>query len=78
MKFGWRENRGYMLCQSVSFDSSVNETILQGFWKGASMNCNQLVHITGHHNYQIQSIQILKKNDKEYQIVFQQNSDQQK
>ena len=54
MKFNWREKRGYMLCQSVNFDANLNETILQGFWKGASLNANQLVHITGYKNYQIQ------------------------
>ncbi|KRX00267.1 hypothetical protein PPERSA_10766 [Pseudocohnilembus persalinus] len=56
----WREDRGYMLADKVSFNQNTQLLEVEGFLKGNYLNANQLMHVTGYDDYQIEKIEILK------------------
>lgn len=57
----WKSQRGYMLVENITKAPNGN-IVLQGFLKGNCVNANQLIHITGLDDFEIESIEI-KKNE---------------
>lgn len=69
----WKKDRGYLLADSVELDSQ-GKVVVSGYLKGNCINANQLVHITGFDDYQIDKIEILgvnKKNQMEAEELVQ-------
>ncbi|EGR34439.1 ribosome biogenesis protein, putative [Ichthyophthirius multifiliis] len=58
--FEWKENRGYMLCDEVLVNTQNQVVEFTGFLRGSCINANQLLHVTGYDDFQIEKIEILK------------------
>lgn len=52
-KLPWRDMRGYMLVDKISYDNEKGLTFVEGFLKGNAVHANQLIHITGMDDYEI-------------------------
>ena len=48
--------RGYMLADSLIYDQNNQMLEIKGFLKGSTLNANQLVHLTGFDDFQIEKI----------------------
>lgn len=53
-----------MLAETASYDNSSQKLIVSGFLKGNCINANQLVHITGLDDFEIESIEIIPSKSK--------------
>lgn len=54
----WKKDRGYMLAQDVTLEQDPNLITFHGYLKGTCVNANQLVHVTGFDDFEIESIRI--------------------
>lgn len=52
----WRENRGYMLAESVTYHNMTQSLEVTGFLKGNCVHANQLVHLTGIDDFEVEKI----------------------
>jgi hypothetical protein len=46
--------RGYLLSEKVVYENGI--MIVEGFLKGSAVNANQLVHITGMDDFEVEKI----------------------
>lgn len=53
----WKKDRGYLLADQVQVNEQ-GSIVVSGFVKGSCINANQLVHITGLDDYNIEKIEI--------------------
>ncbi len=53
----WKKQRGYFLADQVELVGQ-NSISISGYLKGACVNANQIVHITGFEDYHIEKIEI--------------------
>ncbi|EAR91270.3 carboxy-terminal domain transketolase (macronuclear) [Tetrahymena thermophila SB210] len=60
LPYDWKEQRGYMLADEVTVNPTNGVVEITGFLRGHCINANQLIHITGYDDYEIQKIEILK------------------
>lgn len=49
----WRDNRGYLLAESVTYDGMTKSLEVSGFLKGNCINANQIAHITGIDDFEV-------------------------
>lgn len=54
----WKKERGYMLIEDITTDATSGNLTFHGFLKGNCVNANQLVHVTGFDDYEIEKIEI--------------------
>ncbi|GAO46472.1 DUF663-domain-containing protein [Saitoella complicata NRRL Y-17804] len=52
----WRENRSYVLAESVTYEEEGNNVVVEGIVRGKGLNVDRLVHIQGWGDYQIEKI----------------------
>lgn len=53
----WKSNRGYMLVENIKeSEEGSGNMVLEGYLKGNCIHANQLVHITGFDDYEIEKI----------------------
>lgn len=57
----WKTQRGYMLVEDVTTDPNLGNLTFHGYLKGNCVHANQLVHITGFDDYEIEKIEIHPK-----------------
>lgn len=50
----WRDMRGYLISDVVELNAETGTVAFTGFLKGSPINANQLIHITGYDDYQIE------------------------
>jgi pre-rRNA-processing protein TSR1 len=55
-QISWRQDRGYLVADNVQHDASTGRLAVAGYVLGEGFSCNNLVHITGHGDYQLDSI----------------------
>lgn len=55
-QISWRQNRGYLVADNVQYDASAGRLAVAGYVLGEGFTCNNLIHITGHGDYQVDSI----------------------
>ena len=70
---GWKEQRGYLLADHVE-KSPNNSLVVGGFVKGSCINANQLVHVTGFGDYQIEKIEIVDLRTKAKSMVEEESN----
>lgn len=46
--------RGYLISDVVELNAETGTVAFTGFLKGSPINANQLIHITGYDDYQIE------------------------
>lgn len=70
----WKKDRGYLLADSVEVDSE-GKVVVSGYLKGSCVNSNQVVHVTGFDDYNIEKIEIVggaaKKNQMDSEELVQ-------
>lgn len=53
----WKKERGYLLADHVQVNDK-GSVVVSGFLKGNCINANQLVHVTGLDDFQIEKVEI--------------------
>jgi len=59
-ELAWRNSRGYMLSNRLQYDAGSGVLQVEGYLRGAAISANQLMHITGHGDYQIERIELVQ------------------
>lgn len=54
----WKNERGYLLVEDITTDEVSGNLTFHGFLKGNSVYANQLVHVAGFDDYEIEKIEI--------------------
>lgn len=54
----WKKERGYMLAENVTLEEDPSLVTFHGYLKGACIHANQLVHVTGFDDFEIERIVI--------------------
>jgi pre-rRNA-processing protein TSR1 len=52
----WRENRPFMLLDTLNYSVTTNSLQVSGYLRGATINVNNLVHITDIGDFQLENI----------------------
>jgi hypothetical protein len=52
----WKKNRGFVMVEDVTVDPVSNNMTFHGYLKGNNIHANQLVHICGFDDYEIEKI----------------------
>jgi len=55
----WRQIRPYMVVESGDYEETTRRLTIHGYLRGSNMSATQLVHITDHGTYQVESIALL-------------------
>lgn len=85
----WRDARGYVLADKATWVSGAElglssadspeefgYVVVEGTSRGVGFNCNRLVHITGHGDFQVERIeQLLRRSETELQFSPDDNRD---
>ena len=54
----WRDERGYLLADSHQFNQQTGLFEVSGFLKGSCISANQIIHITGQGDFEIERVEI--------------------
>lgn len=65
----WRDSRGYLVADEVSWHSIDGENngyvVVEGITRGAGFNCDRLVHLNGHGDFQLERIEQVARHKNE-------------
>lgn len=57
----WRDNRGYMIADNISYEENL--LVVEGSVRGIGFNTNNLVHLHGHGDFQINHIEKISRDE---------------
>ncbi|KAG8348611.1 hypothetical protein TRVL_00573 [Trypanosoma vivax] len=65
----WREQHPYLVAEHGAYLEEHQKLVIGGYLRGMPLSAKQLIHITNHGTYQIESISLADPNDEDPQFI---------